>query len=75
MEQNHIMFINVNGKGDDVLVFTTLSEEILRKAFQGRITWDDCFTVPPQDVQFYIYEPCHLTPCEEQQAEQLAQAV
>jgi hypothetical protein len=70
-----ILLTNVNGKGDDVMVFTTLTKEEVEKVLSSRgITFDECYEVPPEDHQYYLYEPCHFTLEEEARARELLAA-
>jgi len=72
-ENTHAVFLtNVNGSGDDVMCFTTLDTDTLKKAYDGKLTYDEMYIVPDKDVQYYIYEPCYLTLKEEQRARELA---
>ena len=74
---NRILFTNVNGSGDNVLVFTHLTAEVMRAAYEKaprKITFDDCTPIREDEVQFYLFEPCWLDPRQEQHAIQLAAA-
>lgn len=69
-EETHAIFLsNVDGSGDDVMAFTSLSLDVFARAFTGRITWDEIYEVPDQDVSTYIYEP--FWPTKEQEAHAL----
>ena len=77
--QRAIFLTNVNGTGDDVMVFTTLDADTIARAYQSpaapiKTTFDECYEVPERDVQFYLYEPCYLYPKEEARARELAAA-
>ncbi len=67
-----ILLTNVDGLGDNVLCYTTLSVDTLAAVYTGRLTWDDIYVIPPADRQFYIAEATHLTLAEEERARQLA---
>lgn len=70
-----ILLTNVNNTGDDVMVFTSLALEVLKKAYASavrKITYDEIYEVPERDYGYYLYEPCHLTLAEEAQALKLA---
>ena len=71
-----IFMTNVNDTGDDVMVFTRLDAETLKKAYtkSGKVTFDECYEVPEKDVGVYIYEPCWLSAAEEAKALELAAA-
>ena len=60
----------------DVMVFTDLSAEVLEAAYraEGSVTFDECYAVPDNDVQYYLYEPCYLDKKEERRAIELAGA-
>lgn len=72
----NLFFSNVNGSGDDVMIFTNLSLAVIEAAYKasGKITYDDACEVKDEDVGYYIYEPCWLTEKEEQVAIKLAAA-
>lgn len=72
---NNILFTNVNGSGDNVMVFTRLEPEVLSKAYAAAIppvTFDESYKVPDEDVSTHIYEANWLT--EKQEARALALA-
>jgi hypothetical protein len=70
---NNIYLTNVNQSGDDVMVFTNLAAETLAASYKKTsITFDECYAVKDDDVKFYIYEPCWLTPAEEERARVMA---
>ncbi len=75
-ENTRAIFVtNVNGSGDDVMVFTSLTADVLAKAYTKatrKITYDEMYEVPERDTGFYLYEPCWLTVQEEARAQQLA---
>ena len=69
LHSRSILFTNVNGTGDDVMVFTRLGPETLRPAFNKQgIVFDDAYEVPEKDVGTYVYEPCWLSAAEEARA-------
>ena len=72
----NVLFTNVNGSGDDVLVYTSLPSEVLIKAYknQKKVTFDEAYPIKDEEVQFYIHEPCWLTEDEEAKAKELASA-
>ena len=75
----NIFLTNVNSTGDDVMVFTTLDADTVARAYQSPachppVTFDECYEVPERDVQYYLYEPCHLNAKEETRARDLAAA-
>jgi hypothetical protein len=61
-------------QGDDMMVFTRLSADTIANAFgqEGSVTFDECYAVRDDELQFYLYEPCHLSPAEEGRAIALA---
>ena len=72
-----IFCTNVNGTGDDVMIFTSLDVETLKRAHANapadrRVTYDECYEVPDKDIGTYIYEPCWLTLEQETHARTLA---
>ncbi len=73
---NRILLTNVNDTGENVLVFTRLSAETLQasieKAPVRKLTFDDCQPIREDEVQFYLFEPCWLTPEQEELAEKIA---
>ena len=75
---NQILVTNVNDSGEDVLVFTNLTAEILQAAYdkapKDKITYDEIYAIPEGDQQFYIYEPYWLSPAQEARAIKLAAA-
>ncbi len=72
----NVFLTNVNGSGDDVMAYTRLTAETLSNAYRqsGKITFDEIYEVPDNDVQFYLYEACWLTEAEEARAVELAAA-
>lgn len=62
-----VLMTNVNGTGDDVMVFTTLTAAELQRCYllTQKIGFEECYEVPEKDVGFYLYEPCWLTLAEE----------
>ena len=74
-ETRSILFTNVNGSGDNVMVFTTLTAALLSAAYRNTtVTFDECCEVPEADVQYYLHEPCWLNLDEEARARKLAAA-
>ena len=75
---NQILVTNVNDSGDDVLVFTNLTPEILQAAYAKaplhKITYDECYAIPEGDEGYYLWEPCWLTAKQEAHATALAAA-
>ena len=72
---NNILFTNLNGSGDDVLVYTALDAATLQSAYANapkKITFDECYAIEDEEVQFYIHEPCWLTEAEEMHALELS---
>jgi hypothetical protein len=68
-----ILITDVNGSGDDVMVFTSLPPEVLEAAYATtEITWAEFYEVPAKDLAYYLYEPCWLTLEEEARARELA---
>lgn len=64
-----IFFTDVNGTGDDVMVYTRLDAETLARAYQKRgVTFGEHYEVPLADVNLHIHEPCWLTDTEERNA-------
>ena len=54
---NNILFTNLNGSGDDVLVYTALDAATLQSAYANapkKITFDECYAIKDEEVQFYI---------------------
>lgn len=45
----------------DVMVFTTLTVDELKKAMGTRGTFTDCYEVPGEDLSLYLYDPLFLT--------------
>ena len=72
----HSIFLtNVNGSGDDVMIFTSLDAETIRRAYTAapvKTTWDELYEVPEANVGFYLFDTCWLTVAEEAQARKLA---
>lgn len=68
-----VLLTNVDGNGENVMCYTTLSVDTLAAAYTGRLTWDEMYVVPEADRQFYIAEVVHLTLPEEEQARKLAE--
>lgn len=70
--------VKVNGEtldnGDDnVMVFSNLPAKIVESAYSGtKITFDECYEVPAEDIQYYIFQPCYLSSAEEKRAIKLA---
>lgn len=82
----NILFTNVkkdgraledDGASADVMVFAKqLTAEQLQAAFSAKgFTWEDCYEVPGDDLQFYLYDPCFLSDQEEAQALKLVSAL
>ena len=72
-EQTHsVLLTNVGDDGENVMCYTSLSVDVLTRAFAGRSTWDEAYIVPAEDRQYYLSEPLHLTIAEEEQARKLA---
>ena len=70
---NNILITNVNGTGDDVLVYTVLDAVTLANAYsKTKITFEECYAIKDEDVQYYLFEPCWLTEAEEARARELA---
>ena len=70
---NNILITNVNGNGDDVLVYTVLDAVTLANAYsKTKITFEECYAIKDEDVQYYLFEPCWLTEAEEARARELA---
>ena len=71
-----IFFNNVNGSGDNVLLFTTLDVETIKRAYAQpsphKITYEECYELPPGEESTHIWEPCWLTEKQEQRARELA---
>jgi len=75
IDLNNILLTNVNGSGDDVLVYTRLDAETLAAAYRDTgITFDECYAIKDEDVQYYLFEPCWLTAAEESRALELSSA-
>lgn len=75
--------VRINGESlaedgiDDIMVFTNLTPEQLQAAYRHptallKVEWDDCYEVKDEEVQYYLYEACHLTEKEEARALELA---
>ena len=72
-EIKNILMTNVNGSGDDVMLFTTLDAETLRAAYSNtNVTYEELYEVAEEDLQYYLYEPCWLTTKEEAVAARMA---
>lgn len=71
----NVFMTNINGSNEDVMVFSHLDADTLRRAYlqSGALTFDECYEVKDNDVQFYLYEACHLNAKEEQRARELAE--
>lgn len=74
-----ILLTNVNNSGEDVMVFTTLDATTIAQAYQNptikpTITFDECYEVPLDHIQYYLYEPAYLSHREEHRARQLAES-
>lgn len=59
-----ILVTNFQDSGEDVMVFT---EQVTAAQLKARLDevkahYDDCCDIPENEQQFYIYEPCWLTP-------------
>ncbi|MCR9292074.1 MAG: hypothetical protein NXI32_05100 [bacterium] len=53
---------DMSGDPEDVMVFTTLSaDQIKAKLKLAGCGFEDIYAVPNREVQFYVYEACHLT--------------
>lgn len=74
LSSKSILVTDLNGSGEDVMVFTNLDAKTLEAAYRnsGKVTFGEIYEVPNDDVQFYIYEPCWLSEKEESQARKLA---
>jgi hypothetical protein len=73
-EHTRAIFVaNVNGSGEDVMVFTTLSAEQLERTYRHTsLTFEEIYEVPEQDIGTHLWEPCWLTLAEEARALELA---
>jgi len=72
-----VMFTCVNGECD-VMVFTSLDKDTIERAYRNaphKLTFDEVYEVPENEVSLYLYEPCWLTIKEEERARQLAAGV
>ena len=62
--------------GDNVLLFTTLDVETIKRAYAQpsphKITYEECYELPPGEESTHIWEPCWLTEKQEQRARELA---
>ena len=76
-DTHSVLFTNVNGSKKNTLVYTTLTVELLSKAYaqatiEGKpLTFDEAYIVPPNDRQQH-QRRSYLTNAEEQKARELA---
>lgn len=63
-----ILVTDFDHTDEAVMVFTeTATAEQLAATLRNRgMHFDECYEVPENERQFYIYEPCWLTPENEQ---------
>lgn len=59
-----IFVTNFNGVEDDVMVFTekATAEQLATTLTARKASFDECYEVPENERQFYVYDPCWLTP-------------
>ena len=70
-----VLVTDVNGNGDNVMVYTSLAVDLLTKIYTGRLTWGEMYIIPPEDREYTYYdEVCYLTVAEEERARELAAA-
>jgi len=67
----------VDEEDPDLMVFTNLSAEVIAAAYrnEGRLTFDECYEVPDQDVQYHLYAPAWLNEKEERKLIELAEGM
>jgi hypothetical protein len=68
-----VLVTNVRPSGDNVMVYTSLPSVTLEKAFRNAgVRFDECYSVKPEERQYYLAEPCWLSGKEEARAKELA---
>jgi hypothetical protein len=69
-----ILVTNFQDNGEDVMVFTeqATAAQLAATLKARNAHFDECYEVPEQERQFYVFDPCWLTP--ENEARVLAAA-
>ena len=58
----NILVTNFDNTGEDVMIFTSTFTpmEVARRLTAKKKSFEECYTVPDGEVQYYIYEPCWI---------------
>lgn len=75
----NILVTNIDGTGENVLVYTSLDANTLAIALVHSptlaVSFDDCVEIPDDDVQYHLFEPSWLTVEEENRCRKIAEEI